>query len=58
MEIMAFLVGAATRLNSASADAATAWPSTTQTATETGEVDKHQASPWNWPGHWAVTKYL
>lgn len=58
MEIMAFLVGAAARLNSASADAATAWPSATQTATETGQVDKHQASPRNWPGHWGVTKYL
>ena len=58
MEIMAFLIGAAARLNSSSADAVAAWPRAAQTATENGQVDKHQTPPGSWPGHWAVTKYL
>lgn len=58
MEIMAFLIGAAARLNPSSADAVVAWPRATQTAAETGQVNKGQTSPRNWPGHWAVTKYL
>ena len=58
MEIMAFLIGAAARLNHSSVDAVATWPRATQTATETSQVDKHQTSRRSWPGHWAVTKYL
>ena len=58
MEVMAFLVGAAARLNPASAEAATAWPRETQLAEETVRLKEPQAQPKDWPGQWAVTKYL
>ena len=58
MEVMAFLVGAAARLNPASAEAATAWPRETQLAEETDRLKEPQAQPRNWTGHWAVAKYL
>lgn len=58
MEIMAFLVGTAARLNLHSAEAATAWPSNTQAAGETDRLKEPQAQPRNWTGHWAVAKYL
>ena len=57
MEIMAFLVGAAARLNPSSTDDVTAWPRATQTARTVKDADTTNRTR-DWPGHWAVAKYL
>ena len=58
MEVMAFLVGAAARLNPSSAEAATAWSNHTQATGATDRPKGPQAQPKDWPGHWAAAKYL
>ena len=57
MEIMAFVIGAAARLNPSSAEAVAAWPGATQTARAVKDGDT-TSSTRDWPGHWAVAKYL
>ena len=57
MEIMAFLIGAAARLNPSSDEATVAWPNEAKTV---GAVKAANTTnePKSWPSHWAVTKYL
>ena len=57
MEVMAFLIGAAARLTPSSAEPATAWPGEALVAKAVKDVDTTNATK-NWPGHWAVAKYL
>ena len=56
MEIMAFLVGAAARLKPTSGEVI--WPRETHATGETDRPKEPQAQLNDWPGHWAVAKYL
>lgn len=57
MEVMAFLIGAAARLAPSSAKAAITSPVKAEAAESA--KDAHIASgAKDWPGHWAVTRYL
>ena len=58
MEIMAFLIGAAARQTASSTESATAWPNHALATGETDRLKEPQAQPNDWPGHWAVAKYL
>ncbi len=58
MEIMAFLFGAAARLTPASAEATVVWPNEALAGGETDRRRERPARLEDWPGHWAVTKYL
>ncbi len=58
MEIMAFLIGAAARLNPSSDKAAMAWAQETNAVGETDRLNEPQTRLKDWPSHWAVTKYL
>ena len=57
MEIMAFLVGAAARLNPSSDEATVAWPNEAKTV-GSAKAANTTNEPKSWPGHWAVTKHL
>ena len=57
MEVMAFLIGAAARLTPSSAEAATASPGKAQVAAAVKDADTTNETI-DWPGHWAVAKYL
>lgn len=58
MEIMAFLIGAAARLTPTSAEATVVWPKEALTGGETDRLCEPATRPKDWPGHWAVAKYL
>lgn len=58
MEIMAFLIGAAARLAPTSAEATVVWPNEALAGGETERPFEPATRPKEWPGHWAVAKYL
>ena len=58
MEIMAFLIGAAARLNPSSTETTVVWPNNSLAGEETDRLSQPPAQLTDWPGHWAITKYL